>query len=109
MEKLKFIVRSPANKPDVVEVRYDCSCGCKPRARYQKGTEDAAHEHCCCGLVHFVGHEADARLKSYLAERAAQGMDSEIGGYQISTEKVQAPWGAPVPVAYAIPNHPKAH
>ena len=109
MEKLKFIVRSPANKPDVLEVRYNCSCGCKPRARYQKGTDAAAYEHCCCGQVHFVGHNADQRLKDYLAERATQGLDAEIGGYQISSERVEATWGEAVDVAYAIPNHPKAH
>jgi len=106
---MEFIARSPRNNPDVVEVRYDCTCGCKPRARYQRGTEEANREHCCCGQVHFVGFHAEERLKAYLDERSAQGMDIEIGGYSIHTQDVEAPWGEPVPVAYAVPAIPKAH
>jgi hypothetical protein len=32
---MDFIVRTPRNQDDVVEVRYECECGCKPRARYR--------------------------------------------------------------------------
>ena len=106
---MEFIVRSPRNKPGVVEVRYDCACGCKPRASFERGSDEANFEHCCCGQVHFVGAQAEERLKTYLDERSAQGMDSEIGGYSIHTQQVEAPWGEPVPVAYAVPSIPKAH
>ena len=106
---MDFIVRSPLNKTDVVEVRYDCPCGCKPRARYQQGTDEAGHEHCCCGRVHFVGMQAEERLKSYLEDRRTQGLDDEVGGYTLHSYEVAAPWGDPVPVAYALPNVPKPH
>ena len=58
MESVEFAVRTPKNKPNVVEARYGCVCGCKPRARYERGTNEAEHEHCCCGRVHFIGDEA---------------------------------------------------
>ena len=106
---MEFIVRTPRNKPDVVDVRYNCACGCKPRARYQQGTDEADYEHCCCGIAHFVGALAEERLNSYLAERAAQGMDDDVGGYSIHTEEVAAPWGQPVAVAYALPHIPRKH
>ncbi len=104
---MEFVVRTPMNKTDVVEVRYDCSCGCKPRARYQRGTDEAGHEHCCCGNVHFVGAQAESRLKTYLQERQAEGQ--EVGGYTFHAKNVTAPWGEVVAIAYALPNIPKAH
>ena len=106
---MEFIIRTPRNQTDVAEVRYDCFCGCKPRARYQRGTDEADYEHCCCGQVHFVGAHAEERLKSYLDERASQGMDDDVGGYTLHTQEVTAPWGEPVPVAYAVPNTPRKH
>ncbi|MDA0988033.1 MAG: hypothetical protein O2783_02615 [Chloroflexi bacterium] len=106
---MEFMARSPRNKPDVVEVRYDCACGCKPRARYQRGTDEANHEHCCCGLVHFVGVQAEERLKTYLDERSSQGLDAEVGAYSIHSQHVEAPWGEPVSVVYAVPEIPKPH
>ncbi|MBI4336980.1 MAG: hypothetical protein HY683_04035 [Chloroflexi bacterium] len=105
---MEFTVRSPMNKPDVVEVRYDCACGCKPRARYTRGTSEAGHEHCCCGIVHFVGAEASKHLEGYLAERRAKGEDADMV-YTQHRQQVTAPWGEPVEVAYALPKVPKAH
>ncbi len=105
---MDFVVHTPRNKPDTVEVRYDCECGCKPRARYQRGTDDANHEHCCCGQVHFVGSEAGARLEQYLAERRSEGLDTDLQ-YELHLDEVQAPWGEPVAVAYAVPDHPREH
>ncbi len=105
---MDFTVRSPLNKPDVVEVRYDCACGCKPRARWQRGTAEAGHEHCCCGLVHFVGPEAEGKLKAYLVERKARGEDAGRE-YALHTRTVNAPWGDPVSVAYGIPNTLSPH
>lgn len=102
-------MRSLQNKPDVVEVRYECACGCKPRARYERHSDEAGYEHCCCGQVHFVGARAEERLRAYLAERAAQRLDAEVGSYTIHTQQVQAPWGEPVAVAYALPATPKQH
>ena len=107
-EAMEFIVRSPRNHTDVVEVRYDCDCGCKPRARYQRGTDEANHEHCCCGLVHFVGAGADDKLQAYLEERRARGEDADMV-YTCYSQAVQAPWGEPVPVAFALPDHPRPH
>ena len=100
---MEFIVRALPNRPDTMEARYDCPCGCKPRARYQKGTADAGHEHCCCGNVHFVGSEASDKLQTYLTERKAKGDDA---GMQYSMEKGQlkAPWGDAVEWAFAVPD-----
>ena len=105
---MEFIVRSPLNRPDTVEVRYDCECGCKPRARYQRDGAEAGHEHCCCGRVHFVGVQAEARLKEYLEGRRAQGLDADLT-YSIGTEQAEAPWGEPVEVAFGIPDHLRGH
>ena len=105
---MEFVVRSPMNKPDVVEVRYDCDCGCKPRARYQRGTSEAGHEHCCCGRVHFVGVEAPRHLEDYLEQRQASGEDAGLS-YAITVEEVTAPWGEPVPVAFGMPDKLHEH
>ena len=105
---MEYVVRSPMNKPDVVEVRYDCECGCKPRARYQQGTAEAGHNQCCCGRVHFVGVDAAGRLHTYLEERRAQGEDAGLN-YTVTVEEVNAPWGETVPVAFGIPDTPHAH
>jgi hypothetical protein len=91
-----------------LEVRYDCQCGCKPRARYTQGTDEANHEHCCCGRVHFVGVQAEERLHAYLEERRTQGEDAEMV-YTSYAQTVQAPWGEPVAVAYALPDQPRKH
>lgn len=105
---MDFVVVSPRNQPDVVEVRYECECGCKPRARYQRGTDQAAHEHCCCGRVHFVGARAEERLNAYLEQRRAQGEDADMV-YTVHAKAVQAPWGEAVAVAYALPDKPREH
>ncbi|MQF48751.1 hypothetical protein FIM08_02465 [SAR202 cluster bacterium AC-647-N09_OGT_505m] len=106
---MEFIVRTPRNNPDEVEVRYDCACGCKPRARYQRGTDEANHEHCCCGQVHFVGARAKEQLEAYLKDRSMQGLDQDLGGYSTNVQQVETPWGEPVPVAYGVPAKPRAH
>lgn len=107
--KLKFLARSPQGKPNVIEARYDCDCGCKPRARYERGTELGGHEHCCCGKVHFVGINAEKQLKEYLAQRSEQGLDNDVGGYTLYNEQIAAPWGESIPIAYALPNQPRKH
>lgn len=105
---MDFTVRTQPNHPDTVEVRYDCSCGCKPRARYQRGSSDAGHEHCCCGRVHFVGAQAFERLQEYLAERRTQGRDLDLT-YAFQNGEIQAPWGEAVVWAYAEPSEPQEH
>ena len=105
---MDFMVRTPLNRPDTVEVRYDCECGCKPRARYLRGSAESGHEHCCCGLVHFVGVQAGAHLATYLEDRRSQGLDSDVT-YSVHSQSVQAPWGDPVSIAYALPDHPREH
>ena len=92
MKAVEFVVRTPMNKPDVVEVRYDCDCGCKPRARYQRGSSEAGHDQCCCGRVHFVGMDAEDRLEAYLQEQDVSGEGAGVH-YTVSTEEVAAPWG----------------
>lgn len=87
---------------DVAEVGYVCSCGCKPRARYRQGAQEAGHEHCCCGRVHFVGSDALGQLQAYLRERKAAGEDTDRE-YRLFQGELQAPWGGPLPVAYGIP------
>jgi hypothetical protein len=105
---MEFIVRAPLNRPDTLEVRYDCACGCKPRARYDRGTQEANYEHCCCGQVHFVGHQAEERLRDYLQARRAEGLDTDQV-HTIETHEVTAPWGDPVPVALAVPDPSRVH
>jgi hypothetical protein len=102
MKNVEFTARSPLNKPNVVEVRYNCVCGCKPRARYERDTDEAGHEHCCCGRVHFVGEHAADHLQAYLAERRTTGED--LRTYDVDEYQVQAPWGAPIPVAFGTPD-----
>ncbi len=101
MENVEFAVRTPKNRPDVIEARYDCACGCKPRARYERGSNEAGHEHCCCGRVHFVGDEATEHLETYLAERRSTGEDTRE--YKVDQYEVAAPWGA-VSVAFGTPD-----
>ena len=108
MASVDFVVRAPLNKPDVVEVRYNCDCGCKPRARYQRGSGDAAHEQCCCGRVHFVGVDARGRLEAYLQEKSSSGEGNEVH-YTISAEEVTAPWGETVAVALGVPDKLHKH
>ncbi|MBI4307087.1 MAG: hypothetical protein HY678_12280 [Chloroflexi bacterium] len=103
---IKFSVRQSKKDKDVVEVRYDCSCGCHPNARYRRGSADAAHEHCCCGIAHFAGADAAAQLERYLSDRRLQGIDPPEREYSVQTSNVRAPWGEELAVAYAIPkNH----
>lgn len=97
---MEFITRTVRNRPDTLEVRYDCDCGCKPRARYQQGTDEAGYEHCCCGRVHFVGARADERIEAYITERAHSGEDTRH--YTITGHEVEAPWGK-VAVAFGEP------
>ena len=103
---MEFTVRTPRNKPDVIEARYDCECGCKPRARFERGTTEAGHEQCCCGRVHFVGDGATQQLEAYLVERKASGEDSR--GYTLDEYQVSAPWGS-VPIAFGTPHELTAH
>lgn len=105
---MKFIVRALPNRPGTLEARYDCACGCKPRARYEKGTSEAGHEHCCCGNVHFVGSDATQKLQAYLADRQIKGEDAGLI-YAIERGQLQAPWGQPVDWAFAVPNRQGEH
>lgn len=106
---MEFVVRELSSRPGTVLVRYDCECGCKPGAEYKRGSEEAGHEHCCCGNVHFAGPDARQQLESYLADRKAQGMDEERGGYVVSETQVADPQGGTLPIAYALPNVRTAH
>jgi hypothetical protein len=91
------------NQPDVVEVRYDCQCGCKPRARYQRGSDEAVHEQCCCGRVHFVGTDALQKLETYVQE------ERRGETYSLTLQQVTAPWGEDIPVAFGLPQEPHHH
>ena len=106
---MEFIVRQRHNRPEFMLARYDCECGCKPNAEYEKGSQEVGHEHCCCGNLHFLGPEAGKHLEAYLAERDAQGLDDDLGGYAVYETEVTAPWGDQVPLAYALPHTPRAH
>ncbi len=100
---MDYVVRSPMNRPDVVEVRYDCQCGCKPRARYERGSDEAGHEQCCCGRVHFVGTDAMQKLDTYVQE------ERKGETYSLTLQQVTAPWGEDVPVAFGLPQEPHQH
>ena len=82
-------------------VRYVCDCGCRPQVRLKRDAP-AAHEHCCCGIAHAAGPDARAHLEAYLSERRTTGLDADRN-YTIHEARVNDPWGASVPVAYAIP------
>lgn len=82
-------------------VRYACACGCRPQVKLKRG-EEAAHEHCCCGIAHAAGPEARSHLEGYLADRRANGEDADRH-YVLGDATVNDPWGGRVPVAYAIP------
>ena len=99
--KLKFKAKKGESSDQLV-VSYSCDCGCKPEARFTKGTAESGHEHCCCGKVHFAGTNAERELKDYLADRRSKGQDDGLG-YDLAIESVKAPWGDRVPVAYALP------
>ncbi len=103
---MEFAVRTLKNQPDVLEVRYDCACSCKPRARYQRDTSEAGHEHCCCGRVHFVGDEAMRKMETYLEERRVTGEDTRH--YTLDQYQVEAPWGT-VSVAFGTPDQLTEH
>ncbi len=103
---MEFTVARMTSRPDTALVRYDCECGCKPNAKYQQGSAEVGHEHCCCGRVHFVGPHARAELEAYLAARKTTGEDEDRGAYTITDVTVAAPWGGAIPVAYGIPEHP---
>ena len=106
---MEFIVRAPLNRPHAVKVCYDCACGCKPRAWHdQGGTHKANYEHYCCGQIHFAGHQAEERLRSYLEERRSQGLDAKQV-HTTETQLVAATWGDLVPAAIAVPDPPRAH
>jgi hypothetical protein len=97
------VVRAPKGNKEVADVRYDCPCSCHPSAKYRHGAAEAAHEHCCCGNVHFAGANAEAQLRAYLDERKARGEDAERGPYEITTVQLKAPWGDLIEVSYGIP------
>ena len=104
---MEFIVKEMASKPGTIYVRYDCTCGCKPGVEHERGSQEVAHEGCCCGNVHFVGRGARQELDRYIAGRIAE--DMELGGYNIAEEQLATPWGYSVTVAYATPAKPRAH
>ena len=105
---MEFIVRQLAQRPDTILVRYDCGCGCKPNAEYRRGSDSVEHEHCCCGIVHFAGQAAESQLRSYLAERKADGRDAPETEYSLALASVRAPWGESIEVAYAVPTSESA-
>ncbi len=106
---MEFIVRQLSSRPDTMIVRYDCACGCKPSAEYKQGSAEAGHENCCCGIVHFAGPEAKARLEEYISGRKAEGLDDDVGGFTVEETSVTMPWGGDLPVAYALPQTTRKH
>ena len=105
---MEFIVRSPLNQPDVAEVRYDCACGCKPRARYTRNTQDAGHEHCCWGTCILWARRRRKNCKRTWQTAGGKGEDSGMA-YTYYAKGVKTPWGESVSVAYALPDTPKPH
>ena len=105
MTEIAFQVRLPKKGKDIVDVRYDCVCGCHPMARYERGSAQSGRQHCCCGIVHFAGADAGAQLRKYLDERKADGRDTPELKYEVSNASVKAPWGEMLTVTYAEPVH----
>ncbi len=103
MKEIKFQARLPKQAIDAVDVRYDCACGCKPAARYERGSAQSGSQHCCCGIVHFAGAGAEAQLRLYLQARQADGRDEPGKRYEFGHATVKAPWDEELPVAYAVP------
>ncbi len=103
MTEIKFQVRSPKKGKDIVDVRYDCVCGCHPMARYERGSAQSGSQHCCCGIVHFAGADAGTQIQKYLQERQADGRDGPDKRYELAQTSVKVPWGEELTVAYAQP------
>lgn len=105
---MEYIVRRPMNKLDVVEVGYDCHCGCEPRARYQRGTANVGRDHCCCVRTHFVGQQSLHQMEAYLEQRRTS---CEYVGlnYVIAVDEFNAPWGEPIPIIVAVPDRLRKH
>lgn len=103
--ELKFTVRQGRKDTDMVEVKYDCACGCHPVAIYVREDTKAGSQHCCCGIVHFVGPDAEAQLRKYMDDRKAQGLDGSITKHEFRQTAVTAHWGAEIEVAYAVPTY----
>jgi hypothetical protein len=103
MQEITFQTRTPKKGKDIVDVRYDCACGCHPIARYERGSAQSGSQHCCCGIAHFAGGDADAQLRKYLQDRQADGQDEPGKRYGFGRASVKAPWGEELQVAYAIP------
>ncbi len=99
---IEFKVRPGKNK-DLVDVRYECACGCKPAARYERGSAKSGSQHCRCGIVHFAGGDPELQLKTYLQDRQADGRDEPGKRYDLARASVKAPWGEELQVAYAVP------
>ena len=106
---LEFIVHQISTGPDTVLVRYDCPCGCKPSAEYERDSQESDFEACCCGNVHFVGPNSQADLEHYLADRGTRGEDDDVGGYEIHRADLAAPWGGAISVTYGLPHQSRKH
>jgi hypothetical protein len=88
---------------DHAAVFYQCDCGCKPMAHVYQGSDEAGHEHCCCGKVHFAGFDPMPAMEAYLTQRRAEGVDEGLS-YSFGNGHVELPWGQTVSVVYALPH-----
>ena len=99
--ELKFTVREGRKNKNAAEMKYDYACGCHPIARYIRDDSRAGSQHCCCGIVHFVGSGAQAQLHRCLESRKAQSLDELVNGHKFRQTALKALWGAEIEVAYA--------
>jgi YHS domain-containing protein len=73
---------------DSLSAGYECPCGCRPTVAYARHG-DVAYDACCCGNEFAFGPSAHVSL-------------ADRGGFERSTERLQAPWGEVLEAAWLI-------
>jgi hypothetical protein len=93
---IKFSIHASQSNPNVLRIHYDCPCGCKPSASYERHVSNSGSSQCCCGRVCFVGLHADQQLRELLSAKASDA-------YTFYSDSISTPWNENLPIAYAVP------
>jgi hypothetical protein len=74
-----------------VKVGYECTCGCRPKVRFEQGAP-AVESRCCCGLSFVVGSGGEVSF--------GKGVSEE----RVTRTSFDAPWGESVPAIWVQPD-----
>jgi YHS domain-containing protein len=74
--------------PTGLRAGYSCPCGCTPSVAYERGA-DIVDEGCCCGNQFAVGPAASSSL-------------TPVSGFRLEAQRLQAPWGEALEVAWLV-------